>query len=103
MDATIISTASAPSVTSLFTPAIASPIHNAGHMVFGPAEAFTPEQLAELYDINVLSTHSESIARCCRICGDSGRRSSSGIEQQQCGRHASLCVITTCRYGERWN
>src|SRR5919202_454027 len=31
-------------------------IHNAGHMVFGPAEAFTPEQLAQLYDINVLST-----------------------------------------------
>jgi NAD(P)-dependent dehydrogenase (short-subunit alcohol dehydrogenase family) len=31
-------------------------IHNAGHMVFGPAEAFTPKQLAELYDINVLST-----------------------------------------------
>jgi NAD(P)-dependent dehydrogenase (short-subunit alcohol dehydrogenase family) len=31
-------------------------IHNAGHMSFGPAEAFTPEQLAELYDINVLST-----------------------------------------------
>ncbi|HEV3196574.1 MAG TPA: SDR family NAD(P)-dependent oxidoreductase, partial [Bryobacteraceae bacterium] len=31
-------------------------IHNAGHMVFGPAEAFTPNQLAELYDINVLST-----------------------------------------------
>ena len=31
-------------------------IHNAGHMMFGPAEAFTPEQLAELYDINVLST-----------------------------------------------
>jgi NAD(P)-dependent dehydrogenase (short-subunit alcohol dehydrogenase family) len=31
-------------------------IHNAGHMVFGPAEAFTPEQYAELYDINVLST-----------------------------------------------
>jgi NAD(P)-dependent dehydrogenase (short-subunit alcohol dehydrogenase family) len=31
-------------------------IHNAGHMVFGPAEAFTPEQLAQLYDINALST-----------------------------------------------
>lgn len=31
-------------------------IHNAGHMVFGPSEAFTPEQLAHLYDINVLST-----------------------------------------------
>jgi NAD(P)-dependent dehydrogenase (short-subunit alcohol dehydrogenase family) len=31
-------------------------MHNAGHMAFGPAEAFTPEQLAELYDVNVLST-----------------------------------------------
>lgn len=31
-------------------------IHNAGHMATGPAEAFTPEQLAELYDVNVLST-----------------------------------------------
>ena len=31
-------------------------VHNAGHMVFGPLEAFTPEQLAELYDVNVLST-----------------------------------------------
>ena len=31
-------------------------MHNAGHMVFGPAEAFTPEQFAQLYDINVLST-----------------------------------------------
>lgn len=31
-------------------------VHNAGHMVFGPAEAFTPEQYAALYDVNVLST-----------------------------------------------
>jgi NAD(P)-dependent dehydrogenase (short-subunit alcohol dehydrogenase family) len=31
-------------------------IHNAGHMAFGPAEAFTPEQFALLYDVNVLST-----------------------------------------------
>ena len=31
-------------------------VHNAGHMVWGPSEAFTPEQLAELYDINVLGT-----------------------------------------------
>lgn len=31
-------------------------MHNAGHMSFGPAEAFTPEQFAELYDVNVLST-----------------------------------------------
>jgi NADP-dependent 3-hydroxy acid dehydrogenase YdfG len=32
-------------------------IHNAGHMVFGPAEAFTPEQLAQLYDL-MCSAHS---------------------------------------------
>ena len=31
-------------------------VHNAGHMVFGPAEAFTPEQYAEIYDTNVLGT-----------------------------------------------
>jgi NAD(P)-dependent dehydrogenase (short-subunit alcohol dehydrogenase family) len=31
-------------------------VHNAGHMSFGPAEAFTPEQYAELFDVNVLST-----------------------------------------------
>ncbi|MGH8025520.1 MAG: SDR family oxidoreductase, partial [Pseudoxanthomonas sp.] len=30
-------------------------VHNAGHMSYGPAEAFTPEQFAQLYDINVLS------------------------------------------------
>ena len=29
-------------------------IHNAGHMVWGPSEAFMPEQLAQLYDVNVL-------------------------------------------------
>lgn len=31
-------------------------MHNAGHMMYGPSEAFTPEQLAEQYDVNVLST-----------------------------------------------
>jgi NAD(P)-dependent dehydrogenase (short-subunit alcohol dehydrogenase family) len=31
-------------------------VHNAGHMVTGPAEAFTPQQLAEIYDTNVIGT-----------------------------------------------
>jgi NAD(P)-dependent dehydrogenase (short-subunit alcohol dehydrogenase family) len=31
-------------------------VHNAGHMVFGPAEAFTAEQYAQVYDVNVLGT-----------------------------------------------
>jgi NAD(P)-dependent dehydrogenase (short-subunit alcohol dehydrogenase family) len=31
-------------------------VHNAGQMVLGPLESFTPEQLAELYDVNAVST-----------------------------------------------
>jgi NAD(P)-dependent dehydrogenase (short-subunit alcohol dehydrogenase family) len=31
-------------------------VHNAGHMVFGPSEAFAPEQFAQQYDVNVLGT-----------------------------------------------
>lgn len=31
-------------------------VHNAGHMVFGPAEAFSPEQYLQLYDVNVVGT-----------------------------------------------
>jgi len=31
-------------------------VHNAGHMVTGPTEAFTPEQIAAVYDTNVLGT-----------------------------------------------
>jgi NAD(P)-dependent dehydrogenase (short-subunit alcohol dehydrogenase family) len=29
-------------------------VHNAGHMVFGPAEAFTPDQFIQQFDVNVL-------------------------------------------------
>ncbi|WP_030901833.1 SDR family oxidoreductase [Streptomyces sp. NRRL F-5126] len=38
------------------TGAIDVVVHNAGHMVLGPAEAFTPEQLLDVYDTNVVST-----------------------------------------------
>jgi NAD(P)-dependent dehydrogenase (short-subunit alcohol dehydrogenase family) len=31
-------------------------IHNAGHLMNGPTEAFSPEQLASAYDTNVIST-----------------------------------------------
>src|SRR3569833_49296 len=31
-------------------------VHNAGHMMFGPAEAFTADQFAQQYDVNVLGT-----------------------------------------------
>jgi NAD(P)-dependent dehydrogenase (short-subunit alcohol dehydrogenase family) len=42
-------------------------VHNAGHMVLGPAEAFTPEQLAELYDVNVLGTQRVNRAALPRL------------------------------------
>jgi NAD(P)-dependent dehydrogenase (short-subunit alcohol dehydrogenase family) len=31
-------------------------VHSSGRVAYGPAEAFTPEQLAELFDTNVVST-----------------------------------------------
>lgn len=31
-------------------------VHNAGHMAYGPAEAFLPEQYIHLYDVNVVGT-----------------------------------------------
>ena len=53
-------------------------------MVFGPAEAFTPEQLAGLYDINVLSTEGSNIPTDRRIplwwYRDMNRRASSSSE-----------------------
>lgn len=42
-------------------------VHNAGHMVVGPAEAFTPEQLADLYDVNVLGTQRVNRAALPRL------------------------------------
>lgn len=51
-------------------------VHNAGHMVYGPTEAFTPEEIALVYDTNVLGTQrlnrtalptcaSRATASCC--------------------------------------
>lgn len=31
-------------------------VHNAGHMVLGPTEAFSPAELSHLFDVNVLGT-----------------------------------------------
>jgi len=53
---------SEPSVNSAIEKIIAESgridvvVHNAGHMMFGPAESFTPEQFAQQYDVNVLGT-----------------------------------------------
>ena len=65
-------------------------IHNAGHMSFGPAEAFTPQQFAELYDINVLGTQRVNRAALpqMREHGDSmqTRAASTAAARTQVGR-----------------
>ncbi|WP_043358829.1 SDR family oxidoreductase [Belnapia sp. F-4-1] len=49
-------------------------VQNAGHMVYGPLEAFTPDQLAQQYDVNVLGTH-----RVNRAVLPHMRRAGSGL------------------------
>ncbi len=57
-------------------------IHNAGHMVFGPAEAFTPEQLAQLYDTNVISTQRVNRAGSSPFSYAGKRVGRLGVRQQ---------------------
>jgi NAD(P)-dependent dehydrogenase (short-subunit alcohol dehydrogenase family) len=52
-------------------------VHNAGHMVFGPAEAFTPEQLSQQYK-STSSARSGSTVPRCPICAVSAKASWSG-------------------------
>lgn len=47
-------------------------VHNAGHMVLGPAEAFTVQQLASLYDVNVLGTQRVNRAALPHLRGQGG-------------------------------
>ncbi len=64
-------------------------IHNAGHMSFGPAEAFTPEQFAQLYDVNVLSTQRVNRAAAAQTGPRSG---GLGILEQRARRHTALSL-----------
>ena len=47
-------------------------VHNAGHMVLGPAEAFSVEQVAAVYDTNVLGTQrlNRAVLPYLRTTGD---------------------------------
>ena len=73
-------------------------VHNAGHMVFGPAEAFTPEQLADLYDVNVLSTQRVNRAALPELRKQRKGSSGLGIEQQCSWGNAALSgAILRCQ------
>jgi NAD(P)-dependent dehydrogenase (short-subunit alcohol dehydrogenase family) len=76
-------------------------MHNAGHMSFGPAEAFTPEQFAELFDVNVLSTQRVNRARC-RNCGRRGRGWWSGSPRAARGAARRPISRPTSRRRRRW-
>jgi NADP-dependent 3-hydroxy acid dehydrogenase YdfG len=78
-------------------------IHNAGHMVFGPAEAFTPDQLAELYDINVLSTQRVNrSALPCLSCANRARGWWCGCPAPApVGEHLRI-LRPTLRQKRRW-
>jgi NAD(P)-dependent dehydrogenase (short-subunit alcohol dehydrogenase family) len=65
-------------------------VHNAGHMVFGPAEAFTPEQFAELYDVNVLSTQRVNRAALPQLRKAGEGASGLGFQQQLSRRHTTV-------------
>ncbi|ONG58339.1 oxidoreductase [Pseudoroseomonas deserti] len=49
-------------------------VQNAGHMGFGPAEAFSPAQLARLYEVNVVGAH-----RLCRAVLPAMRAAGQGF------------------------
>ena len=49
-------------------------VHNAGHLMFGPAEAFTPDQYIQQYDVNVLGAQRVNPRRAARSCGASRAR-----------------------------
>ena len=65
-------------------------VHNAGHMVFGPAEAFTPEQFAELYDVNVLEHPARQPRGAAAPAPAEAGAAGLGVEQQLRRRHAAL-------------
>jgi len=60
-------------------------VHNAGHMVYGPSEAFTPDQLAELYDINVLGTPARQSSRASTHARREDRPHGLDLEHQRGG------------------
>ena len=42
-------------------------VHNAGHLAIGPAEAFTPEEMAHAFDVNVLGSQRVNRAALPRL------------------------------------
>jgi len=65
-------------------------VHNAGHMMFGPAEAFLPEQFAVQYDVNVLGHATRQPGRAAAHARGETGSASLDLEQQLRWRNAAL-------------
>jgi NAD(P)-dependent dehydrogenase (short-subunit alcohol dehydrogenase family) len=76
-------------------------VHNAGHMVLGPAEAFTPEQLADVYDVNVLGAQ-RSTAPPSPTCASRAKGCSCGSAARARAGAARRSSARTSRPRRRW-
>ena len=78
-------------------------IHNAGHMVFGAAEAFTPEQLLQCRSMTpTCSARSVSIAPRCRNCANRKRVWCYGSEAPALAVARRLIFHPTLRRRQLW-
>jgi len=71
-----------------------------GHMVFGAAEAFTPEQLLQVYDTNVLSTQRVNRPRCRNCANRKGW--CYGLGHQHSRWHSALSFTLLLRRRRLW-
>ena len=77
-------------------------IHNAGHMVFGAAEAFTPEQLLQVYDTERAQLAARQPCRSATTAQTEKGTGPLGGKYQYARRHSTLSFALLCgegRYG----
>ncbi|SQC93790.1 Uncharacterized NAD-dependent oxidoreductase MAP_4146 [Cedecea neteri] len=72
-------------------------VHNAGHMSYGPAEAFLPEQFSQLFDINVLGTQRVNRAALPLPAPAEKRPAALGRQQQYARWHSAIPGTLFCR------
>ena len=70
-------------------------IHNAGHMVLDPTEAFTPEQVAAVYDTNVLSTQRVNRAVLPAMRANATAWCSGSVRQARVAAHRRTSARTS--------
>ncbi len=76
-------------------------VHNAGHMAFGPAESFTPEQFAQLYDVNVLGAQRVNRAALPQLRRQGRGPTCLGFVHQRAWRDAAVSgSLFRCQGGD---